>query len=76
MNTISYQNIFPDDVSLMLGDMIPSWCQYRNLLPSHYTEIGRDGKNTRAHRYPRIKSATDSYYPWVFITREYFNTRL
>jgi len=25
----------------------------------------RDGKNTRARRYPRIKSATDSYYPQV-----------
>jgi len=39
MNTITYQNIFPDDVSLMLGDMIPSWCQYKNLL-SHYNKIG------------------------------------
>jgi len=30
---------------------------------------GRDGKNTRARGYSRIKSATDSYYPQVFITR-------
>jgi len=36
----------------------------------------RDDKNTRAHGYPRIKSAMDNYYPQIFITRRYFNTRL
>ena len=29
----------------------------------------RDGKNTRARGYPRIKSAMDSYYPRVINTR-------
>ena len=35
----------------------------------------RDGKNTRARRYPRIKSVTHSYYPRV-VGSGYFNTRL
>jgi len=37
---VSYQNIFSDDVSLLLGNMIPRWSQYRNLLTSLYIKIG------------------------------------
>jgi len=63
-NEVIFKHKKVDPIEIFSYAQVVAWVWMK-----HKRVMSRDGKNTHARGYMRIKSATDSYYSRVFITR-------